>query len=159
MRLRVRWPFVVLLTGVAVWGFFANRENARRESEILAITTCPFRGEPVTRVSEGLSLIEIAHVTAHEGVHAQQCRDLGPVKYRLRNLTSKLSLEAPAYCAGAAARLALGMDSAEVRMRLVDDAVEAMRRTADSANVVAALGEACPAILRRKRPAPGRIRV
>ena len=156
MRLRVRWPFVVLLCGVAVWGFFANRENARRESEVLAITTCPFIGEPVTRVSPDLATNELAHVTAHEGVHAQQCRDLGPVKYRIRNLTSKLSLEAPAYCAGAAIRIATGQSPVDVKMRLIDDAVEALRSTADSAKIVRALEDACPLIMgRRPPPRPG----
>jgi hypothetical protein len=152
MRLRVRWPFVALLAGVAVWGFAAIPENWNRETEVLAMTTCPFRGEPVTTVSPGLSPLEMAHVAAHEAVHAQQCRALGPLKYRIRNLTSKLWLEAPAYCAGAAARLGRGMDSAEVRIRLRDDAIEALRGTADSVDVLDALEMACPEILRRPRP-------
>jgi hypothetical protein len=151
MRLRVRWPFVVVLVGAAVWGFAAIPENWNRETEVLAMTTCPFRGGPVTSVSPGLSEIEIAHVAAHEAVHAKQCLTLGPLKYRLRNLTSKVELEAPAYCAGAAARLSFGMDSAEVRTRLLDDAVEALRGTADSAKVVEALELSCPAIIRRAR--------
>lgn len=145
---RIRWPFVVTFVGVAIWGLFSHRENARRETEILATTTCPFRGEPVTRVDPALSDMEIAHVAAHEGIHAQQCRELGPIRYRVKNLTSKLELEAPAYCAGALARIVLGMDSIEVRARLLDDAVEAMRGTADSVDVLIALESACPGIVR-----------
>jgi hypothetical protein len=158
MRLRVRWPFVVVLVGATVWGFAAIPENWNRETEVLAITTCPFRGEPVTRVSPGLSPQEMAHVAAHEAVHAAQCRALGPIKYRIRNLTSKIELEAPAYCAGAAVRLGLGMDTAEVRTRLIDDALEALRRSADSAKVIGALEAACPAILGRRRTPSGLIR-
>jgi hypothetical protein len=153
-KLRVRWPFAVLLVGVSVW--FAMADDAR-ETEILAITTCPFRGEPATVVSPGLSHPELVHVSAHEGVHIQQCRELGPIKYRIRNLTSKLSLEAPAYCAGATARIALGMPRLEARMRLIDDAVEALRRTADSAEVVTALEEVCPAVLMGRPPARAKI--
>ena len=149
--MKVRWPFIVVLVGAAVWGFAAIPENWNRETEVLAMTTCPFRGDPVTSVSPGLSPIEMAHVAAHEAVHAQQCRALGPFKYRLHNLTSKLWLEAPAYCAGAMARISRGMDSAEVRIRLRDDAIEALRGTADSLEVLDALERACPAILRRTR--------
>jgi hypothetical protein len=158
MRLRVRWPFFAILIGVAIWGTTDARRKALRQTEILATTTCPFRGQPVTRVAPGLSFDERAHVTAHETVHIQQCLELGPVRYRLKNLTSKLSLEAPAYCAGAVARLGIGMDSAEVKSRLVDDAVEALRGIADSSSVVTALQAVCPAVLPPRRRDPSRIR-
>jgi hypothetical protein len=101
--------------------------------------------------------MEMAHVSAHEGVHAQQCRELGPIRYRIRNLTSKLALEAPAYCAGATVRIALGLSRVEAKMRLLDDAVEALRRTADSAKIVSALEQACPAIM-GSPSAPRRLR-
>jgi hypothetical protein len=152
---RIRWPFIVALAGVAVWGLFAHREYSRRETAVLATTTCPFRGEPVTSVDPSLSQIEMAHVTAHEQVHAQQCRALGPFRYRLKNLTSKLEMEAPAYCAGALVKIALGVDTADVRVRLLDDAVEALRGTADSADVVMALEALCPAVVRRRRGTAG----
>jgi hypothetical protein len=148
--MRVRWPFIATLVGVAIWGVSAMRANARRQTEVLAVTTCPWRGEPVTRINANLSAEEAAHVTAHESIHAQQCRLLGPFQYRLRNLTSKLALEAPAYCAGAKVHLAFGMDTIATRTRLVDDAVEALRGTADSASIVDALHDACPGIFYRK---------
>lgn len=152
---RIRWPFIAALAGVAVWGLFAHRESSRRATEVLATTTCPFRGEPVTSIDPSLSQIEMAHVTAHERVHAEQCRALGPLKYRIKNLTSKLQLEAPAYCAGALIKIALGVDTVDVRTRLLDDAVEALRGTADSADVVDALEAACPTVVRRKKGSSG----
>jgi hypothetical protein len=45
----------------------------------------------------------------------------------------------------------------EAKMRLLDDAVEALRRTADSAKIVAALEQACPAIM-GSPSAPKRLR-
>jgi len=89
-------------------------------------------------------------VRMHEEAHAAQCDSLGPWRYRMKNLTSRgrLSLEAPGYCAGAAARLRQGQDSTRVRDRLRDDAIAAFHGRLDSAVVLEALRSACPALVR-----------
>jgi hypothetical protein len=139
--------WVLLVIAVAWWGVDAWR-RANRETLVLATTTCPFRGEPVITLSRDLVPIDSAPVLAHEQVHAAQCRSLGPWRYRWENLSGsgKLALEAPAYCAGASARLRAGQDSLRVRVRLIENAYEALGGLADSAAIQRALHAACPAI-------------
>jgi hypothetical protein len=69
-------------------------------AEALAYTVCPFRGEPVVTLATRVAAEDSLPVRRHEEVHAEQCRRLGPWRYRVRNLTSggRLLLEAPAYC-------------------------------------------------------------
>ena len=77
------------------------------KDSVLAYTECTFRGPPRVVIRPDLSAADSLPVRVHEEVHAAQCRALGPVRYRLRNLTGsgKLSLEVPAYCAAAQVRL------------------------------------------------------
>jgi hypothetical protein len=84
-------------------------------------------------------------VRRHEEVHASQCRALGPWRYRARNLTSggRLLLEAPAYCAGALARLEQGQSLARVRERLLDDATAAFSGIEPEKSVVQELRRSC----------------
>lgn len=161
----VRWPFWALLGLVAVWGAISTWRRMTRQAQILATTACPFRGEPRIIVSPDAPAEDSQPVRIHEEVHAAQCRELGPVRYRLRNILpgGKLALEAPAYCAAAAARLRSGLDSLHVSERLVDDLTEAMSGVADSGAVALALRMNCPAIVAvRSRTngsrTPGRVR-
>lgn len=139
--------FVLLAIAVAWWGVDSWR-RAHRETLILATTTCPFRGEPVITLSPDVVPIDVTPVLAHEEVHAAQCKSLGPWRYRRENLSGagKLALEAPAYCAGALVRLRMGQDSARVRVRLIENAYEALGGLADSATIRRSLQAACPAI-------------
>lgn len=123
-----------------------------RATQVLAATECPFRGEPVIVIGASVAPEDSVPVRIHEEVHAGQCRSLGPVRYRWRNLfaSGKLALEAPAYCAAAAARLSAGLDSARVSARLRDDATEALSNVADSGVVLAALRLYCPEIVDRR---------
>jgi hypothetical protein len=145
----VRTPLWLLLGAVVAWGGVSTWRRANRETVVLATTRCPFFGAPTIEVSPDVSPADAEPVRAHEAVHASQCRDLGPWRYRWRNLRAagKLSLEAPAYCAAAHARVSAGLDSARVRQRLVDDAMEALRHVADSSRVVSALRDACGGLL------------
>jgi hypothetical protein len=115
----------------------------------LAYTECPWRGSARVTVRPHLTARDTFPVRRHEAVHAAQCDSLGPARYRLTNLTSngRLSLEAPAYCAGARARRNMGVSPLLVRERLRDDARAAFSGKLDSGTVVAALRRACPDIL------------
>ena len=142
------WLWVLLIV-VAAWGGISTWRRASRATEILATTTCPFAGEPRVVMSASVAADDSAFVRVHENVHAAQCRALGPIRYRWRNLFAggKLALEAPAYCAAAVARIRAGLDSARVVDRLRDDAVEALSNVADSATVLRALHTHCPALI------------
>lgn len=133
---------------IAVWGGIATYRRATRATQILATTTCPLRGEPRVVIAADVAPEDSMPVRVHEEVHAAQCKELGAIRYWVRNLSAagKLQLEAPAYCAAAVARMRAGMDSARVVSRLLDDVVEAMRDVADSASVIAALRSACPGL-------------
>ena len=149
LKSRVRWPFLCLLAIVAVWGGTSLWRRANRETFVLATTSCPFRGEPRIVLSPDLPTYDTLPVRVHEEVHAGQCRQLGPWRYRLRNLSSsgKLAMEAPAYCAASDARFKLGLDSGLVAERLIDDATEALSNIADSGSVDAALRKNCASIV------------
>lgn len=144
--MRVRpWLLAALIGTILVSLLRLMRAQA---AEPLAYTDCPFRGPARVRVTAHVAPEDTMPVRMHEEVHAAQCRDLGPVRYRLRNLTTRgrLSLEAPAYCAGARARLAQRMDSALVRERLADDAEAAFSDRASPAALLEALRRTCPEI-------------
>lgn len=144
-----RWPLWGVLVAVAVWGGIATWRRANRDTQILATTVCPFRGPPRIVISADAAPDDTAFVRVHENVHAAQCRDLGPIRYRWKNVfaSGKLELEAPAYCAAAVARIRAGLDSARVASRLRDDAVEALSNVADSVAVIGALRAHCPQII------------
>jgi hypothetical protein len=86
----------------------------------------------------------------HEETHAHQCRTLGAWRYRWRNLTGtgRLSLEAPAYCAGARARLTQRETPALVRERVIDDAESAFKDVVPAERVREALRLSCPELFR-----------
>ena len=137
-----------LLALVAAWGGVSTWRRLHTAAQVLATTECPFRGAPRVVVSPDVAPEDTLAVRIHEEIHAAQCRELGPVRYRLRNLlaSGKLGLEAPAYCAAAAARLRGGLDTVRVRERLRDDMVAALSDVADSTAVYAALCRSCPSI-------------
>jgi len=114
--------------------------------EVLAYTECSFGRPPSITLSPALASEDTQPVRVHEETHASQCRELGALRYRLRNFTARgrLSLEAPAYCAGARSRLRAGGDPKLVRERLVDDVSSAFASALDAATVRAALRSSCP---------------
>ena len=81
----------------------------------------------------------------HEEVHEAQCRRLGPVRYRITNLTGsgKLSLEVPAYCAAAVARIRSGWTRRAALERLRDDIHAAMSGVVDSSRIASAIRSGC----------------
>jgi hypothetical protein len=125
------------------------RLSARPHGEVLAFTECPFLGNPRITVNPGIAAPDTLPVRRHEEVHATQCRQLGPLRYRIRNLTSRgrLSLEAPGYCAGARARLEAGMEPRRVRERVMDDASAAFSGYLDTAVVRGSLATTCPDVM------------
>lgn len=145
-------PFILVALLVAIgWSVPKMLARPRLPADALAYTECPWFGTPRVTVSPTVSPEDAVPVRDHENVHAGQCRDLGPVRYRLRNLraSGRLSLEAPAYCAGARARLMQGTEPARVRERVVDDATAAFHDDLDSKTVMAALRHSCPEVLPR----------
>jgi hypothetical protein len=118
----------------------------RIAGDVLATTTCPFRGAPVVVIRTGIAAQDTLAVRVHEDVHAAQCRRLGLVRYRLTNLTGagKLSLEVPAYCAAAVARVRSGWTTRAARERFGDDLESAMSGIADSADLSRAVLRGCP---------------
>lgn len=118
------------------------------QAQPLAWTSCTLDG-PVRMIDvRRLASEDTLPVRMHEDVHAEQCTALGFTRMRLRNLTAggRLSLEAPAYCAGARARLRRGDDYAITRERLFDDANGMFAGAIDSSRVNAALRNTCPEI-------------
>lgn len=146
-RLRVLIAIALALAAVLVYQVFIAAPEVRGDP--LAFAECPFRGEPRVTVTSRVTPEDTFPVRAHEAVHAEQCRKIGPWRFRLRNLTGRgrLSVEAPAYCAGARARLKQGSDPIIVRERLLDDAQAAFRGLADSTAVRNALRRSCPDIV------------
>lgn len=144
-------PLLLVALAIAA-GWYVPRMLLLHETraEALAYTDCPWRSPArVTLTSRVIGDDSLA-VLAHETVHARQCAELGPLRYRLRNLTAKgrLSLEAPAYCASARERVRLGYSAGRVRERLVDDAVAAFHGSLDEATVIAAIRSRCADLLR-----------
>ena len=156
-RRRVRALLVVALAVAVGWYIPKMTFLADTRAEALAYTECPWRSPArvtlTSRVAPGDSL----PVLAHERVHASQCDALGPFRYRLRNLTARgrMSLEAPAYCAGARERLRLGWRVRRVRERLIDDATAAFHGKLEPREIVAALSAACPDIIGVPPRVPG----
>ena len=118
-------------------------------AEALAYTECPWRSPARVTISARVTADDSLPVLAHERVHAAQCGELGPLRYRIRNLTSRgrLSLEAPAYCAAARERVRLGLPVRRARERLIDDATAAFHDKLDPAEVLATLTASCPEIV------------
>lgn len=149
--------FIVALVAIGVWGARVAWQRAHRAARVVAYTTCPFFGAPVVVTRTDIPPWDTLVTRVHEEKHAEQCRELGPIRYRLRSLTStgKLTVEAPAYCAAAVARLTVDPDSQYVSDRLHTDMIEGMSDLADSSAIKAALMKECPALAsqpRRTRP-------
>ena len=148
-RLRVN-PLLLVALAIAV-GWYVPKMLLLRETraEALAYTDCPWRSPARVTLTPRVIGDDSLPVLAHENVHARQCAELGPLRYRLRNLTAKgrLSLEAPAYCASARERVRLGYSPGRVRERLLDDAVAAFHGALDEATVVATIRARCGDLL------------
>ena len=153
MSRRVRPAYLIALTVVLALGGRVAWLHSQRAARTIATTTCPFFGPPRVTIVADLQPWDTMPTRAHENVHAAQCRDLGPVRYRLRNLTTagKLSMEAPAFCAAASARLRVDPDSEYASDRLHTDMIEGLSNVADSATIKRALMSACPAIASQPR--------
>ncbi|MEO5569236.1 MAG: hypothetical protein ABIR92_12135 [Gemmatimonadaceae bacterium] len=97
-------------------------------------------------IRPGLARVESIATVAHESVHVEECRALGPVRYRWNTMfaASNLALEAPAYCAAARVRLTQGWSLNTVRMTVLDDMLAAMADGVDSTAIRAALRSKCP---------------
>ena len=132
----------VAFGSVAIWRR-ANREPGRW----VGYTDCAWLGKPRIVVRGGLRKIDSLAVVAHESVHAVECEQLGPLRYRWRTLfaSSNLALETPAYCAGARVRAALSGDTAFVRATIPIDMIAAMGDVIDSVTIVRELARECPA--------------
>jgi hypothetical protein len=149
--------FIVALVAIGAWGARVTWARANRAARSVAWTTCPFFGPPVVRMVADIPFYDTLVTRVHEEKHAEQCRELGPVKYRLRSLTSsgKLAVETPAFCAAAVARLTVDGDSQYVSDRLHTDMIEGMSDLLDSASIKAALLRECPAIASQPRRTRG----
>ena len=148
-RRRVALLFLVALAVGVGWYIPRMSLLADTRAEALAYTECPWRAPARITLSSRVMADDSLPVLAHERVHAGQCDRLGPLRYRLRNLTARgrLSLEAPAYCAAARVRLGMGLSLARVRERLVDDAVAAFHGSLPPHEVLATLTAVCPDVL------------
>ena len=140
-------PRAALLTCLALIAVAILVRQRKAAADVLASTTCPFRGTPVVVVRPGLAPADTLPVRVHEEVHRAQCTRLGPVRYRIINLTGSgtLSLEVPAYCAAAAARIRSGWTQRAALERLHDDIYAAMSGRVDSSRIASALRRDCPA--------------
>ena len=155
---RRRAALLVVLLLVSVWGAQSVWARSQRAARTVAWVTCPWRGDPEVVIrNELMAVWDTLPARMHEEVHAQQCRQLGPMKYRLRNFTpsGKLELEAPAYCASAVARLTFDPDSQYASDRVHTDMIEGMSDVADSNAVKDALMRYCPAIAFQPRRTRG----
>jgi hypothetical protein len=159
MTLKVRPIYVIALVAIGAWGARSAWVRAQRPARDVAWTTCPFVGEPVVRMVDDIPWYDTLVTRVHEEKHAEQCRQLGPVRYRLRSLTAagKLSVETPAFCTAAAARLTVDPDSEYVSDRLHTDMIEGLSDIADSNTIKAALLKECPAIASQPRRTRARI--
>ena len=145
VRAKVARLVLLCLLAVALGWLVVLRATAPR-GEPLAYTTCTLDGPKLVMDVGMLAPEDTLPVRMHEDVHAGQCAALGWTRMRLRNLTAggRLSLEAPAYCAGARARLRRGDNHKATRERMFDDANAMFAGRLDSATVNGALRAACP---------------
>src|SRR3954468_1937018 len=147
MRRRPHPVLLVVLALTLVYGSIATWRRAHRPAgRWVGVTSCEWFGEPRITIRPGLRPAAAAGAAAHEAVHAAQCRQLGPARYRWRTMfaASNLALEAPAYCAGARARVRITGDSAFERTTIPIDMLAAMGDVVDSVAIMRALGASCP---------------
>ena len=151
---RPHWLLLALLAITVVYGSIATWKRLHRPGgRWVGRTDCAWFGEPVMTIRPGLARVESIATVAHEAVHVDECRSLGPVRYRWNTLSasSNLLLEAPAYCAAGRVRLRHGWSRALVRQTIVDDMLAAMADGVDSVTIAAALREACPDVAATSR--------
>jgi hypothetical protein len=151
---RPHWLLLALLAITVVYGSVATWKRSHRPGgRWVGRTDCAWLGEPVMTIRPGLARSESIATVAHEAVHVEECRALGPVRYRWNTLfaSSNLRLEAPAYCAAGRVRLRLGWSPALVRETIVDDMLAAMADGVDSVTIAAALRETCPDVVATAR--------
>ena len=131
----------VIYGGAALWG-----RLHRQPGRWVGYTDCAWRGKPRIVIRGGLKRIDSLAVVAHESVHAAECEQLGPIRYRWQTLfaASNLALETPAYCAGARVRARLSGDTSFVRLTIPIDMIAAMGDVVDSATIVKNLTRLCP---------------
>ena len=144
---------LLVLLGLALLLLVALKlMRPEQRGSALAYTSCGFAGPSLVMDLSRIPAEDTLPVREHEEVHANQCNDLGFVRMRFRNLTARgrLSLEAPAYCQGARARLKRGDDYAVTRERLFDDANAMFAGALDSSRVNAALRLSCPELALRR---------
>lgn len=158
--MRVKPVYLIALVAVAAWGARSAWVTAHRAARNVAWTTCPFVGAPVVKMVNDIPWYDTLVTRVHEEKHAEQCRQLGPVRYRLRSLTSagKLSVETPAFCAAAVARLTVDPDSEYVSDRLHTDMIEGLSDIADSNTIKEALRSTCPQIAAQPRRTRARLK-
>jgi hypothetical protein len=141
---------------VAAYGAVATwRRINRPGGRWVGRTDCAWFGEPTVTIRPGLARVESIATVAHERVHVEECRDLGPARYRWNTLfaASNLALESPAYCAAGHVRIASGWSPALVRETILGDMMAAMSDVADSGAIRQSLARRCPEIA---NPPPGR---
>jgi hypothetical protein len=151
---RPRWLFLVLLATTIAYGAVATwKRSSRPGGRWVGRTDCAWFGEPVMTIRPGLARVESIATVAHEAVHVDECRTLGPVRYRWNTLSasSNLRLEAPAYCAAGRVRLRHGWSPALVRQTILYDMLAAMADGVDSVTIAAALHDACPEVVAASR--------
>jgi hypothetical protein len=156
--MRVRPVFVIALVAIGAWGGRVAWVRQTSAARVFAYTTCPlFGGPPNVVMKNDIPFYDTLVTRVHEEVHAAQCREMGPIKYRLNSLTDagKMKVETPAYCAAAIARLLVDADSEYVSDRVHTDMIEGMREYADSETVKSALMKECPAIASKPRRTRG----
>lgn len=138
---------VALLLVTIVYGSVMTwRRMTRPAGRWVGYTECAWRGSPRITIRPGLRRTDSLATFAHESVHAAQCAELGPVRYRWRTLfaQSNLALEAPAYCAGARSRVERSRDTSFERQTIPIDMIAAMGDGLDSATIVRSLVANCP---------------
>lgn len=137
---------LVLLALLGLLGLVLLLRPPAPRGQALAYTNCTMRGPALVMDVARIPPEDTLPVRVHEEVHVRQCRDLGWLTMRWRNLTAggRLSLEAPGYCAGARARIRRGDSPAITRERLFDDANAMFSGALDSARVNTAVRAACP---------------
>lgn len=145
--------YIACLVVALLLGARAAWLESHRAARTIASTTCPFFGPPVVEMVSDMQPFDTMPARAHEDVHAAQCRELGPIRYRLRNLTAagRLRAEAPAFCAAAVARLRVDPDTAYANDRLHTDMIEGLSHVADSVAIKQSLMVACPEIASKSR--------
>jgi hypothetical protein len=144
---RTRPGFLVALAIIGIFGVISTWKRAHRlPGRWVGRTHCSWRGAPRVEIIPGLARSESLAAVAHEAVHVDECKDLGPTRYRWNTLfaSSNLGLEAPAYCASARVRLASGWSIPTTRSTVLDDMIAAMGDQLDSATLHRALTEKCP---------------